>query len=218
MLSKILNEVKKTGFINENPFTDLDLSSYKKSNKKERFLNLNERQIIQEYCLQNHKQDLLNYIEFAIETGLRQGEQLNLEWNRVNFAKKEIYITDTKTDENRMIPLTPLAYTILQTLQASMQTLTNHKPFNAPKSTVNSQWQKLIKDLKLNKDKKLKNKLVWHSLRHTFASYSIMGLHSWQNHKPMPIVTLQKWLGHKNIKMTMRYAHLSVEDLKNEVN
>ncbi|WP_083919088.1 tyrosine-type recombinase/integrase [Hydrogenovibrio halophilus] len=40
-----------------------------------------------------------------------------------------------------------------------------------------------------------------HVLRHTFASYFIMG----GGH----LLTLQKILGHTVIKMTMRYAHLS---------
>ncbi|MDR9499795.1 MAG: tyrosine-type recombinase/integrase [Hydrogenovibrio sp.] len=44
-----------------------------------------------------------------------------------------------------------------------------------------------------------------HVLRHTFASYFIMG----GGH----LLTLQKILGHTDIKMTMRYAHLSQDYL-----
>ena len=59
--------------------------------------------------------------------------------------------------------------------------------------------------------------LTWHDLRHTFATLAIKGLHSWQK-APMPITKLQLWLGHSDIKMTMIYSHLSIEDLKSEVN
>ena len=46
-----------------------------------------------------------------------------------------------------------------------------------------------------------KNKVVFHSLRHTFASHlAINGT---------PIFTIQKLMNHKEIKMTLRYAKLS---------
>ena len=44
--------------------------------------------------------------------------------------------------------------------------------------------------------------LTFHGLRHTFASHAVMS--------GVPIEVLQKWLGHKDIRMTIdRYAHLS---------
>lgn len=46
-----------------------------------------------------------------------------------------------------------------------------------------------------------KNKVVIHTLRHTFASHlAINGT---------PIFTIQKLMNHKDIKMTMRYAKLA---------
>ncbi len=48
-----------------------------------------------------------------------------------------------------------------------------------------------------------KNKVVFHSLRHTFASHlAINGT---------PIFTIQKLMNHKDIRMTLRYAKLSPE-------
>ena len=46
-----------------------------------------------------------------------------------------------------------------------------------------------------------KNKVVIHTLRHTFASHlAINGT---------PIYTIQKFMNHKDIKMTLRYAKLA---------
>jgi integrase len=46
----------------------------------------------------------------------------------------------------------------------------------------------------------VRNKVVFHTLRHTFAS--------WLAISGTPIFTIKKSLGHKDIKMTMRYSHL----------
>jgi len=51
-----------------------------------------------------------------------------------------------------------------------------------------------------NKEEKTKNKITAHSLRHTHAS--------WLAEAGLDILQIKEQLGHKNIEMTMRYAHL----------
>ena len=50
----------------------------------------------------------------------------------------------------------------------------------------------------------------FHDLRHTFATRLVMA--------NVPIVTVQKLLGHKNITTTLRYAHATDESLRNAIN
>ena len=50
----------------------------------------------------------------------------------------------------------------------------------------------------------------WHALRHTFASHFVMNGGN--------ILTLQKILGHADIKMTLLYAHLAPDFLGEEMN
>ena len=54
-----------------------------------------------------------------------------------------------------------------------------------------------------------KQKVVIHTLRHTFASHLAI--------KGVPIQIIQKLLNHKDIKMTMRYAHLMPQSGKEYV-
>jgi integrase len=50
----------------------------------------------------------------------------------------------------------------------------------------------------------------FHDLRHTCASHLVMG--SWTA-APLTLQQVQVWLGHSNISVTMRYAHLSPESI-----
>jgi integrase len=49
----------------------------------------------------------------------------------------------------------------------------------------------------------------WHDLRHCFGSWLVMG--------GANLVAVQKLMGHRSIRMTLRYAHLSPQYLKGEV-
>ncbi len=52
-----------------------------------------------------------------------------------------------------------------------------------------------------------RDKVVFHTLRHTFAS--------WLAIQGTPILTLKELMGHKSLAMTERYAHL-MPDVKRE--
>ena len=49
----------------------------------------------------------------------------------------------------------------------------------------------------------------FHDLRHTFASHLVMGR--------VDIRTLQELLGHKDVRMTMRYSHLAPDHMRKAV-
>lgn len=54
-----------------------------------------------------------------------------------------------------------------------------------------------------------RQKVVFHTLRHTFAS--------WLVKSGISLYDVQKLMGHSNISMTERYAHLAPEKLKESV-
>ena len=66
---------------------------------------------------------------------------------------------------------------------------------------ISDSFDRAVEKLKFNKgvkDRRLK--ATAHTLRHTFAS--------WQAMRGVPLPTLQKLMGHKDVSMTMRYSHL----------
>jgi integrase len=67
---------------------------------------------------------------------------------------------------------------------------------------VDRQWDRLRSHLNLDHDKQF----VVHALRHTCASRLIQ--------RGVPLAVVQKWMGHKAIQTTLRYAHLAPDSLR----
>ncbi len=197
----IINYAYKKHRIALNPIQNIDKSYFPKEKVVERFLSKEE--FIRLSNTLKLYPDVEDYVIFAINTGLRQGEQLKLVWERVDLANNEIYLTETKTDKNRMVLLCNKSLNIL----ASRRKF--NKPFDMKVSNLNSAWRKILKEAEINNFR-------WHDLRHTFASWCVKGWHDWLE-KPMDLYRLSRWLGHTNIKQTQRYAHLCVEDLREDI-
>lgn len=135
----------------------------------------------------------------SINTGLRQGELLSLEWVAIDLdnAIITIYGANAKSGEDRHIPMNDEALVTLQ--QWRTQTpgaLVFPGPTGAAISEIKTAWGKLLKDAEIQK-------LRWHDLRHHFASRLVMA--------GVDLNTVRELLGHADIKMTLRYAHLAPE-------
>ncbi|MFL1781268.1 Site-specific integrase [Candidatus Hepatincolaceae symbiont of Richtersius coronifer] len=126
-------------------------------------------------------------------------------WNEVNFENKDIYIKTSKTGEAGSVPLSPIALKIL--LERSKLNLP--KPFN--RIIDFAKFKRTLAEASISKE------FRWHDLRHTCASWLIKGWFSWQDDL-MDIYRVSKWLRHSDVKMTQIYAHLTTEDLKNQIN
>jgi integrase len=89
------------------------------------------------------------------------------------------------------------------------------KPFTIQKrglrqTRVSPVFARTVSELRLNEGiTDHRQKIVFHSLRHSFASWLVMGGESLQ--------TVQELMGHKDITTTMRYAHLAPDIKRNAV-
>ena len=148
-------------------------------------------------------------VAFAIETGLRQGEQFSCRWEHIDFENSVLTLPMPKGGKTRHAPLSENAKAILR----SFKTFTD-SPFVFPS---------VLNPLKpLNPHSFLKNIFrpalrkagiqgaCWHSLRHTAASRRIAA--------GVDLVSVKEILGHRNIATTMRYSHLSPSHLQAGVN
>ena len=108
--------------------------------------------------------NLYDYVSFAMNSGLRLGEQLNLSLDRVDLKNSEIYIIETKTKTNTTIPINPVLLDIINKRKNK-----SNEIFALPKGTLHFRWVNALKKANI-KD------FRWHDLRHTFASWCIKGV------------------------------------------
>lgn len=159
-------------------------------------------------------EDLRHVFEFAVNTGLRQSELINLEWRQINF-KDRLFILDnqqhlTKSKKIRAIPLN------LKTLQIlSDREQKKGDSDDAKKYVLTYQGKKIKQCFISHKIKEiirkagLNEKLKFHSLRSTTAS--------WLVQRGVPLYQVSKLLGHSDSRVTQIYAHLLVDDIRDSV-
>ncbi|MFA9394652.1 MAG: tyrosine-type recombinase/integrase [Halodesulfovibrio sp.] len=139
---------------------------------------------------------------FALSTGLRSGEIFNLLPEHINIATKTIAVMDTKSD-NRVVPLNTAA---LEIASSYMKRNTSSYLFTTIYGNkiqfAGKVYRSAVKACNLNNgivDRR--QRVVFHTLRHTFASWLVQG--------GFPLAVVSRLLGHSDIKMTMRYSHLA---------
>ncbi|MCW5568188.1 MAG: tyrosine-type recombinase/integrase [Dokdonella sp.] len=151
---------------------------------------------------------LLPMVLVAINTGMRRGELLGLEWASVNLPGKLVTVTvgNAKSRKARHIPLNADALDAL-TRWKKQAASEARLVFPSPKTgarmdNINSSWEEVCAAAKLADFR-------FHDLRHTFASRLVMA--------GVDLNTVRELLGHSDIRMTLRYAHLGPDKLADAV-
>jgi len=132
----------------------------------------------------------------AINTGLRRAELLSLTWNDIDFNAKIITVRaeQAKSGRQRHVPLNSEAKTVLTNWREQCSDTSNVFQPN----DIKSSWVNLLDQAKIRSFR-------FHDLRHHFASRLVT--------KGVDLNTVRELLGHADIKMTLRYAHLAPDHL-----
>jgi len=156
-------------------------------------------------------ENLKNLYLLAVSTGLRLGEIINLMWCDIDLNFKLIHVRNsesftTKSRKNRSIPLNEQIYTRLIDMRQNSESelVFNRNGKKLQPEKVSKIFKEYIRKAGLN------DKLHFHSLRHTFAS--------WLVQDGVSLYEVQKLLGHSNISVTQVYSHLQPEKLHATVN
>ena len=134
----------------------------------------------------------------SLNTGMRRGELFDLKWPAVNFDTRTVTVAGdtTKTSDTRHIPMNKEAFAVLDEWrkQGGDSQYVFPGQDGGRFEDVKSAWLKLLERAQIKAFR-------WHDMRHDFASRLVMA--------GVPLNTVRDLLGHADIKMTLRYAHLA---------
>jgi integrase len=183
----------------ENPIKGVKMPTVQ--NQRQRFLSHEEADLLLTELAGTSKQ-LHDMTLLSLHCGLRAGEIFNIKGQDLDFENKLINIADPKNKEARKAYMTKaIKEMFLEHMPVSPD---EHifKDRNGNKVVAISQsFRKVIQELGFNEDiTDRRQKITFHSLRHTFAS--------WLALQGEPILTIKELLGHKSLAMTTKYSHL----------
>ena len=141
-------------------------------------------------------------LSVAYYLGMRLGEILNLTWERGDLGRGFIKLDgrDTKTEESRLIPMTPNNLTMLRDLSKIRSLLTNRVFLyeGRPVKEIKSALKTVLKRARIQNFR-------FHDLRH-WASTTL-------RRAGVDTVTAMKIVGHRSDRMHRRYNNISEADL-----
>jgi integrase len=176
---EVLKRVRRVKLLEEN-------------NRRLRYLSKDECQELLREC-DSHVKPI---VTMALNTGMRKEEILGLTWDRVDLKHGFILLEHTKNGERREIPIN-------NTLRATLKSLTRR--LDVRYVFFDGETAKRYQDVKKGFSGACRRAGIadfhFHDLRHTFASHLVM--------VGVDLTTVKELLGHKDIKMTLRYAHLA---------
>jgi integrase len=205
-LRTILNTAMRWNLIESNPFSKMQLVRIPETAPT--FFTKDDFQRLMHEVGDHWTKD---FFLFAVVTGLRRSEIVNLKWSDVNIEEKIAHIHSSmsfkvKAGKRRDIPLSDYAVNLLQ---RRTKTSSSEYVFDVNGLRIRGDLlTKKIKQFILRAG--LNHKLHFHSLRHTFATWLVQGRVS--------IYEVQKLMGHSQISTTQIYSHLVTSELHDAVN
>jgi len=149
--------------------------------------------------------DLKDIITFAVYTGLRQGDLINLEWRQINFKDRTLILDNrssvTKSGKVHTLPLSIEALQILTEREKNktLELIFTYRGERIKQDFISKKFRKFVKKAELN------IKLTFHSLRHTFGS--------WLVQRGVPIYQVSLLMPHSDTRVTQIYTHLTTNNL-----
>jgi integrase len=206
LVSHMIGKAVEWGMLETSPFKKGKRLMFKENNHRLRFLTDSEIEALFKACddLKTYTPHLRPIVETALFSGMRRGELLSLKWEQIRNGF--IYLTETKGGKARQIPINDRLAEVFREVRRGDHLKSPYvfcdlkgRRFYAVKRSFASACRRAgIEDFR------------FHDLRHTFASRLVM--------RGASLKAVQELLGHADMKMTMRYAHLSQEHLRDSVN
>lgn len=138
---------------------------------------------------------LCHLIVLALETGMRLGELLGLEWEQIDLTRGVIVLPDTKNGDARSVPLSTRARNTIREMPRHL----SGRVFPFSKNgNISHKFSRRCREVGIQG-------LRFHDLRHEATSRLF--------EKGLDSMEVSAVTGHKTLQMLKRYTHLKAEDL-----
>jgi integrase len=193
LLNRLFNLAKKWRlYAGDNPVEEVEMP--KLDNVRTEFLTEQEAINLAEVLDTWPCRDSVAFIRFTLLTGFRRSELFKLTWDDVHFDRGMVTLREPKGGKTITTNVSPEALDILRGIEVS-------SPFVFPgkdggqRTDFKGPWKKI------RKAACLPSNFRFHGLRHNFGSTLASA--------GVDLQVIQKLLGHKDYRTTLRYAHLS---------
>lgn len=231
-LKAAINWAVKRNIIENNPLAKLERLSEEDSDTKVRYLSDEERERFMAALDEREKElrdardshnewlkvrnlqtvtridenDFADHLKplvlLSLSTGIRRNSLLSLQWRDINFNDETIMVraATSKSGKQYYVPMNEQVIEILSKWRKQLKnpgpnTLVFPSPQTGKKmDNCNTAWAALLKRADIQDFR-------WHDMRHDFASQLVM--------MGVDLNTVRELLGHADMKMTLRYAHLA---------
>lgn len=139
----------------------------------------------------------------ALNTGLRRGELLGLEWRDVDLTRAILTVRGegAKSGRTRHVPLNDEALRVLKAWRPdrpdSQALVFPGSEVQKPLTSLKTAWNAVVKAAKVKRFR-------FHDTRHHFASRLVQA--------GVDLNTVRELLGHSDFALTLRYAHLAAQN------
>lgn len=207
-LKRMFNLAVKWGLLEKNPATDQE--KFNEGPLRERYLSKEELPRFLKALDESDDRLSVAALRLLLFTGCRREEILSMKWENVRLDEERIYLPKTKNGRSRTVHLNARAKEVILDLQTRKdqddRTRDSEYVFASRKGTRKG----YIYDLRKPFERALQlaniSDFHVHDLRHSFASMAVSS--------GADLYAVQRLLGHQDIAMTQRYAHLAADDLK----
>jgi integrase len=193
-MKHMLTMAVKWNLLSRNPFTGVKLLHV--PDAPERILAWDEEIKLLDVCDRVNFPLLRPLLILALNTGMRKGEILALQWIRVDLTRRIILVQNGKTDlSERRIPMNQMVFAVLTNLWSKRRgdfVFPSDRKREKNLQDFKKSYKKLILLAKIPP-------IRFHDLRHTFATRLLRS--------GVDLITVQKLLGHAKITTTARYTH-----------
>ncbi|MCF8125284.1 MAG: site-specific integrase [Desulfotignum sp.] len=211
IIRQVFNYAKRTDlFAGDNPVSKVKIP--RTDNRRVRFLTHDEADTLLTSLMKKSKQ-VHDMALMSLHTGARAGEIFCLTWGCVDLEASTMLLKDTKNTMSRTAFMTAAVKDMLDGIKpdnAGRDDLVFPGVGGVKIEKMSKTFPRVAADLFNQGVDDPRQRVFFHTLRHTYASWLVM--------EGVDLYRVKELLGHKDLTMTQRYSHLAPDSLRGAVN